>query len=86
MDWGGGFLIIVSASGPGWPRFAILRHLGASEKFVGGWWVVDFLIIVSAPGPGLPRFDQCKSKGHLRPGQGQGQGQGAWQQNEYMVV
>ena len=50
------FLIIVLAPGPGWPRFAILKHFGASEKFVSGV-VVNFLIIVSAPGPGWPRFD-----------------------------
>ena len=73
------FLNIVSAPGPGWPRFGFIRDLGTSEKFVGGWvggWVV-FLIIVSAPGLGLPRFGQCHLKGHVRPGPGQGQGQGA---------
>ena len=42
------FLIIVSAPGPGWSIFALIKQLGASEKFVGGW-VVDFPIIVSAP-------------------------------------
>ena len=31
------FLIIVSAPGPGWPRFGFIKALGASEKFVGGW-------------------------------------------------
>ena len=51
------FLNIVSAPGPGWPRFCFLRDLEASEKFVGGWGGgVDFLIIVSAPGLGLPLF------------------------------
>ena len=32
------FLIIVSALGPGWSRFGFIKGLGASEKFVGGWW------------------------------------------------
>ena len=67
------FLIIVSAPGPGWPRFGFIRDLGASKKFVGRW--VVFLIIVSALGP-APGLVKSQSLG-IRLGQCQCQGQGA---------